>query len=242
MRVSFPSSSLPVTANATPKRSLPIHILEKDTPLLNCCQRKTSALFKPFAEPLPKQSPVSNLIPSQTPPHLHIYPLSLTGAFPLSPLSRGEAFLLSPLPQGEGQGEGKIVPTAISANNKPCAFAHEPNPTPTCITGVLRKNRLSSQYQTQHRRHHPGQHRHHPHRQHRKTPHTIQHARTPKPNQRKQAPLNSGLEKCPAPIPADHQTPFSPKSIERCLRTLINIRHPRIRHLTHLFCASSHLS
>ena len=32
--------------------------------------------------------------------------------------------------------------------------------------------------------------------------------------------------KMPSPIPAAHQTPFSPKSIERCLRTLINIRHP----------------
>ena len=45
----------------------------------------------------------------------------------------------------------KNNPTAISANNKPCAFAHEPNATPTCITEVLRKNRLSTQYPTQHR-------------------------------------------------------------------------------------------
>ena len=37
--------------------------------------------------------------------------------------------------------------------------AHEPNPTPTCITEVLRKNKLPTQYQTQHRHHHPGQHR-----------------------------------------------------------------------------------
>ena len=101
---SFPrrreSSSLPVTANATPKRSLPVHILEKDTPLLNCCQRKTGALFKPFAELLPRQSPVSGLIPSQTPPRLHIYPLPLTGAF-LCPLSVGERLSFCPLSLGE---------------------------------------------------------------------------------------------------------------------------------------------
>ena len=69
-----PSTSLPVTANATPKRSLPIHIPEKDTPLPNCCQRKTRALFKPFSELLPKHRPIPGLIPSQTPPHLHIIP------------------------------------------------------------------------------------------------------------------------------------------------------------------------
>ena len=63
-----PSTSLPVTANATPKRSLPIHIPEKDTPLLNCCQRISGALFKPFTELLPKHRPISGLIPSQTPP------------------------------------------------------------------------------------------------------------------------------------------------------------------------------
>ena len=37
--------------------------------------------------------------------------------------------------------------------------AHEPNPTPTCITEVLRKNKVSTQYRTQQRRHHPGHHR-----------------------------------------------------------------------------------
>ena len=41
-------------------------------------------------------------------------------------------------------------------------------------------------------------------------------------NRRHQTPAG----KMPSPIPAAHQTPFSPKSIERCLRTLINIRHP----------------
>ena len=91
-----PSTSLPVTANATPKRSLPIHIPEKDTPLLNCCQRKTRALFKPFSELLPRQRPIPDLIPSQTPPHLHIVPFHIVpspfmgGEPSFYPLSLGE--------------------------------------------------------------------------------------------------------------------------------------------------------
>ena len=92
----IPSSSLPVTANATPKRSLPIHILEKDTPLINCCQRKTGALFKPFAEPLPKQSPVS--WPNPVPRHLLIFRSSispLTGGLTVYPLSLGDMPTLS---------------------------------------------------------------------------------------------------------------------------------------------------
>ena len=90
-----PSTSLPVTANATPKRSLPIHIPEKDTPLLNCCQRISGALFKPFAELLPKHRPIPGLIPAQTPPHLHIVPFHIVP----SPFMGGPSFY--PLSPGE---------------------------------------------------------------------------------------------------------------------------------------------
>ena len=90
-----PSTSLPVTANTTPKRSLPIHIPEKDTPLINCCQRISGALFKPFAELLPKHRPIPGLIPSQTPPHPHIVPFHIVpspfiGGPSFYPLSLGE--------------------------------------------------------------------------------------------------------------------------------------------------------
>ena len=80
------------------------------------------------------------------------YPFPLMGGLPFIPYPSGRR--LKPAP-AEAGGEGiKNNPTAISANNKPCAFAHEPNATPTCITGVLRKNKVSSQFQPQHRPHH----------------------------------------------------------------------------------------
>ena len=112
------SSSLPVTANATPKRSLPICIPEKDTPLLNCCQRITGALFKPFAELLPKQSPVSGPIPSQTPPHQD----SMSVMFTVSLCSYMPTLAIQRLTM-----------------NHPCALCARIQCYPTCITRVLPK-------------------------------------------------------------------------------------------------------